>query len=177
MELEKLRYPIGRFSAPKKMTPKKRKEYIKVISKYPKRLKKAVKNLSEDQLNTPYRPEGWTVRQVVNHVADSHINSYIRFRWTMTEDAPMIKAYDEKSWAELPDAKYGNIEDSLSILKGVHARWTTLLKEMSDLDYQRELGHPEWKENLSLNTMLALYVWHCEHHLAHITSLIEREGW
>ena len=177
MDIEKLKYPIGKFDRSKEMTPKRRQKCIKTIGRYPKKLKRVVSTLSEEQLNTPYRPDGWTVRQVVNHLADSHINSYIRFRWALTEETPMIKAYDEKSWAELPDAKYGSVKDSLTILKGVHARWFSLLTEMSDMDFKKELSHPDWNSNLSLDTMLSLYTWHCNHHMAHITELIKRENW
>ena len=105
------------------------------------------------------------------------MNGYIRFKWAITEEKPIIKAYDEKSWAELSDAKNGDIKDSITILKGVHARWVNLLEDMSESDFQKELAHPEWKNNLSLSFMLSLYAWHCDHHLAHIKHLIKREGW
>ena len=177
ISLEKLKYPIGRLDRNQEHTPINRKMWIKTIKRLPKKLNKLTKGLSKEQLATPYRPDGWTVRQVVNHLADSHVNSYIRFRWALTEDTPIIKAYDEKSWAELSDAKNGDIKDSITILKGIHARWVNLLEDMSESDFQKELAHPEWKNNLSLSFMLSLYAWHCDHHLAHIKHLIKREGW
>jgi hypothetical protein len=177
MDIQNLKYPIGKLDKDQKYTVKNRKKWIKTIKKLPKRLKKVVTKLDDSQLNTPYRPEGWTVRQVVHHLADSHVNSYIRFRWTLTEDSPMIKAYDEKSWAELPDAKNSDIDASLLMLSAIHKRWGRLLESMSNEDFARELGHPEWDKSLSLNFMCSLYAWHCEHHLAHITELIKREGW
>jgi len=177
MELERLKYPVGKFKSPEIITEELRVEYIKNIEDLPDIVEKIVAPLSAQQLNTPYRPEGWTVRQVVHHMADSHINSYVRFRWTLTEDEPMIKPYNEKPWAELPDAKDGDVELSLSLLKSLHARWVVLLRAMSQNDYQKKLGHPDWTSKLSLNKMVALYSWHCLHHTAHITELIRREGW
>ena len=133
--------------------------------------------LTDHQLDTPYRPGGWTVRQLIHHIADSHLNSYVRFRWALTEDTPVIKAYDEKEWAELPDAQSAPIKYSLNLLKAVHGRWSLLLERMSPDDFEKELSHPEWKYNLSLNDMVQLYHWHGSHHLAHITGLIAREEW
>lgn len=177
MDLEQLKYPIGKFEISPDYDADMRAKMIANIKSFPQRLTTVVMELNEEQLDTPYRPEGWTVRQVIHHVADSHINSYIRFRWTLTEETPNIKAYDEKLWAELPDAKSAPIKFSLNLLKAVHARWTLLMERMSDDDFSKELGHPEWKNNLSLDKMLQLYNWHCDHHLAHITTLMEREGW
>ena len=177
MELEKLKFPIGKFSPNKDYDADMRYEMIANIKSFPQKLTGVVMELNDEQLDTPYRPEGWTVRQVVHHVADSHLNSYIRFRWTLTEDTPVIKAYEQADWAELPDAKNAPIKFSLNLLKAIHARWTLLLERMSVEHYERELRHPEWKNNLSLNDMLQLYSWHCDHHLAHITSLIDRKGW
>lgn len=177
MDIEQLKYPIGRFERQASITKEERAILVANIKSFPQRLTTVVMELNEEQLDTRYRPEGWTVRQVVHHVADSHINSYIRFRWTLTEDTPIIKAYNEQTWAELPDAKSAPIKFSLNLLKAVHARWTLLLGQMSEADFAKELGHPEWKNNLSLDDMLQLYSWHCDHHQAHITSLIEREGW
>lgn len=177
MDLEKLKYPVGKFKSPEKITPDHRSEYIKNIEELPHILENIVSKLSAEQLDTPYRPEGWTVRQVVHHLADSHINSYVRFRWTLTEDEPVIKAYDEQPWAELPDAKNGDVNLSLALLKALHARWVVLLRAMSDKDFSKQLQHPDWTSKLSLNKMAALYSWHSLHHTAHITSLIERKGW
>lgn len=177
MDIEKLQYPIGKFKSPEKVSGEQRNEFIRNIEELPQKVANAVKGFSSEQLDTPYRPGGWTVRQVIHHMADSHINSYVRFRWALTEDEPMIKAYEEKPWAELPDAKSGDVELSLNLLSALHARWVTLLKSMSDEDFSRQLGHPEWTNKLSLNKMAALYSWHCLHHTAHITKLIERKGW
>lgn len=177
MDIEQLKYPIGKFERQATLSTEERAALIANIKSFPQRLTTVIMELNEEQLNTPYRPEGWTVRQVVHHAADSHINSYVRFRWALTEETPIIKAYDQTSWAELSDAKSAPIKFSLNLLKAVHARWTLLLGQMSEEEFARELSHPEWKNNLSLDDMLQLYSWHCDHHLAHITSLIEREGW
>ena len=175
--IESLKYPIGKFQRPDSLSLEDRKELIKSIRKLPKRLTKAVEYLSEEQLSTPYRPGGWTVAQVVHHLADSHVNSYIRFKWALTEDTPMIKAYDENLWAVTDDASSTEIKYSLQLIKGLHKRWTRVLSNMTEQDFSRELAHPEWSNNLSLDTMLALYSWHCDHHLAHVRELAKRKGW
>ena len=177
MDLEKYRYPIGRFDANQELTESNFSAWTEVIENFPLQIERVVANFSEEQLNTPYRPGGWTVAQLVNHVADSHLNSYIRFKWTMTEDTPAIKAYDQREWAKLADAKSTDLSASFLILRGVHARWTTLLRSLNPDDFNKELSHPDWERNLTLGLMLSLYAWHCEHHLSHITKLIEREGW
>ena len=140
-------------------------------------MRSAVAGLNEGQLETPYRAGGWTVRQVVHHVADSHLNSYIRFRWTLTEDTPTIKAYDETRWAELPDAKTAPVEVSLKLLESLHVRWVYLLETLDDEAFKRSFVHPETGEEISLERNLALYAWHGRHHCAHITALRERNGW
>lgn len=177
MDIEQLKYPIGKFHPNPDFNAELRNEMINNIKSFPQRLTGVVTELNEEQIDTPYRPGGWTVRQLVHHLADSHVNSYIRFRWTLTENTPEIKPYEQADWAELPDAKSAPVKFSLNILKAIHARWVLLMDRMTDEEFRRELGHPEWKNNLSLNTMVQLYNWHCDHHLAHITSLIEREGW
>jgi hypothetical protein len=174
--LESLQYPIGKFHAPEPCHPEQRNEWIKAISCLPSGLSAVVQDLSERQLDTPYRPDGWSVRQVVHHVADSHMNSVIRFRWALTEDVPLIKAYDEALWAQLPDAASLAPQVSLDLLDGLHRRWTALLTQMTDADFERRLRHPESGE-LSLNKMLALYAWHGQHHVAHIAKLRDRMGW
>jgi uncharacterized damage-inducible protein DinB len=175
-ELNELRYPIGRFTVPKEISTEQIKSYIKTIEESPAKYRKAVQDLSEEQLDTPYRPDGWTVRQVIHHVPDSHINSYVRFKLGLTEDKPTIKTYDEAKWAELDDSRETPIEVSLTLLESLHERWTLLLKSMSEKDFNKTVSHPEWGE-IRLDKMLALYDWHCKHHLAHITNLRKRMGW
>ena len=177
MDIEKLKYPIGKFKSPESFTGELRAEFIKNIEELPLKMSVAVKDLNEEQLNTPYRPDGWTIRQVVHHTADSHINSYMRFKWTLTEDEPFIKAYDEKSWANQPDALGGDVSLSLNLLTALHERWVYFLKALSEEDFERKLQHPDWTRKLSLNMMCALYSWHSRHHTAHITELRKRKGW
>jgi len=177
MDLEKLRYPIGRFKPVEGSPIELVKTCVRKIEQLPVQLSQAVVHLNDDQLNTPYRPDGWTVRQVVHHVTDSHINSYVRYHWALTEVDPIIKAYEEQQWAELPDGKNAPISLSLSLLEALHKRWAYLLNEMNPEDYDRLLNHPEWKFPLSLGFMTQLYAWHGEHHLAHIISLIKRKNW
>jgi hypothetical protein len=170
-----LRYPVGRYEPVTELTPELRERHLDEIEALPARMRAAVAGLSEAQLDTEYRPGGWTVRQVVHHVPDSHLNSYSRFKFALTEDVPTIKTYDEAAWAELPDSR-GDVEVSLRLLDALHERWVRLLRGMSEADYARRLYHPEWGE-LSLDAMVGLYEWHCRHHVAHITSLRERMGW
>jgi hypothetical protein len=173
---EQLRYPTGKFKAPETVSSDDIKQWMDVIEKFPERLQKETATLNDAQLNTPYRDEGWTVRQVVHHVADSHMNAYIRFKLTLTEDTPTIKPYLEARWAEMPDSK-ATINLSLPILEGVHKRWMIILRSMKPEDFERKLFHPEQNKELFLKNMLALYAWHSNHHLAHITELKKREGW
>ena len=170
-----LRFPIGEFDADIEITPEVRNSFIKTISDLPDKIRDAVKVLSDEQIDTAYRPGGWTIRQVVHHVADSHMNSYCRFKLGLTEELPTIRAYYEDRWAELPDSKLP-IEFSLKIIEGIHTRWTTMLESMSDDDFSRKLIHPETGE-WRLDKLLALYDWHSRHHTAHITSLCERMSW
>lgn len=177
MHDETLRYPIGKFSAPSDITPAQREEYIAGIEKLPQDLRQAVASLSEEQLDTPYREGGWTLRQVVHHIPDSHINSYVRYKWTLTEDNPTIKAYYEDRWAELPDTQYAPVALSLDLLKAVHQRWVVLLRHMQEDDWAKSFVHPGGQRTIRLDTALAMYVWHGKHHLAHIESLKQRKGW
>jgi hypothetical protein len=170
------RYPVGHYQAPEIITAAERSPWIRQIETLPSSLKEAVAGLSDTQLNTPYRPGGWTVRQVVHHLPDSHLNSYTRFRLALTEDSPAIKPYDEAAWAELPDAKSGPIEPSLALLEGLHMRWAGLLHSLDDADYARTFKHPELGE-IRLDWTLGLYAWHCRHHLSHILNLRRREDW
>lgn len=171
-----LSYPIGKFSPPEMITEAHRIQWIKDIEEMPALLRNAVTGLNQKQLDTPYRPDGWTVRQVVHHLPDSHINSYVRFKWTLTEDKPVIKAYDEASWAMLADSS-ADIELSLALLDSLHARWVVLLSAMSDADFEKSFVHPESGKEIGLARNLALYSWHGSHHVAHVTSLRERMGW
>jgi hypothetical protein len=170
-----LRYPIGRFERPASITPEQRNAWIDTLAAAPDRFQAAVRGLSDAQLDTPYRPEGWTVRQVCHHVADSHMNSFIRFRLALTEHEPTVKLYDEAKWALLADAALP-VEPSLCLLGGLHHRLVVMLRSLSDADFARSFRHPEIGL-VDLNTNAALYAWHSRHHEAHITALRERMGW
>lgn len=172
-----LRYPIGQFSCPEVISNETKEEWIEVLEDFPGRLENLVINLSKEQLETPYREGGWTIRQVIHHCADSHHNSYIRFKWALSENTPTIKAYDEKSWAELFDSKTAPIELSLNHLKAVHAKLVYLLKGLSDTDLQRTFIHPENNDTILLRKNIGIYAWHCNHHYAHIENLLIREDW
>ena len=171
-----LRFPVGKFSPPADVTPQDRSRFIEEIAATPTRLRAAVAGLSPAQLDTPYRDGGWTVRQVVHHVPDSHLNAYIRFKLALTEDEPTIKPYFEDRWATLEDSRTTPIEVSLALLEALHTRWVILLRSMKAADFARPLNHPEMGR-LNLDRMLALYAWHGRHHVAHVTSLRERMGW
>ncbi|HEY4306842.1 MAG TPA: putative metal-dependent hydrolase [Gemmatimonadaceae bacterium] len=171
-----LSYPIGRFQRPDTLSDVQRYDAIESIASMPQRFRTAIANLGEQQLDTPYRPDGWTVRQVVHHVPDSHMNALTRFKLALTEDNPTIKPYNEAAWAKLEDARSTAIETSLSLLDGLHDRWVRVLRAMSPSDFARTLVHPE-NGALTLDQMLALYDWHGRHHTAHVTSLRERNGW
>jgi DinB superfamily len=171
-----LRYPVGRFKSPETISAEDRAAWIDIIQAFPEKLEAAVKGLSDTQLNTPYRPGGWTVRQVVHHLADSHSNASIRMRFALTEDAPAILAYDEAQWALLPDAKDADPSSSLALIRGLHERWTILLRALNEQQFARTFRHPELGE-LRLDWTLGLYAWHSRHHVAHITSLKARQGW
>jgi uncharacterized damage-inducible protein DinB len=171
-----LRYPIGKFQWKGSATDAERAVFIDQIAETPARLHEAVRGLTAEQLETPYRPDGWTVKQVVHHLADSHVNSYVRFKLALTEEKPTIKTYDQELWANLSDSKTTRAEVSLALLESLHERWLNLLRSMSSSDFARTLNHPEMGE-IDLDRLLALYAWHGRHHVAHITSLRERMGW
>jgi uncharacterized damage-inducible protein DinB len=171
-----LSYPIGRFEWKGLQTLEERQRLIDEIARAPQRLRAAVSDLSVQQLETPYRPGGWTVRQVVHHVPESHMNSYIRFKLALTENQPTVKPYDEARWAELPDVAATPIEVSLNLLEALHERWVLLLRSLTNADFNKEFQHPEIGI-VSLDRNLALYAWHGAHHVAHITSLRERMNW
>ncbi|CAN5449449.1 bacillithiol transferase BstA [soil metagenome] len=173
---EDLRYPIGEFDRNYEVSPAARADRIRTIAELPTRVTQAVAGLSETQLDTPYRPDGWTVRQTVHHIADSHSNSLTRFKLALTEDEPpTIRPYYEERWAELADSKLP-VDVSLKMIETIHTRWVALLNSMADEDFKREFIHPE-TGNWPLEGALALYAWHSKHHKAHITSLRDRNGW
>jgi uncharacterized damage-inducible protein DinB len=172
-----LRYPVGKFDIDAPVSEADYPRLIADIAEAPGALRSAVAGLARDQLETRYRPEGWTVTQVVHHVPDSHLNAYTRFKLALTEIEPTIKPYDEAAWAELPDSRKVPVEVSLDLLDALHLRWVTLLRSMDAADFGRGLRHPEHGRVLTLKQMLALYAWHGRHHVAHITSLRKREGW
>jgi hypothetical protein len=171
-----LRYPIGKFQKLENLTVEQRRPLIGAIAEAPARLASAVANLTPAQLDTPYRPGGWTVRQVVHHVPDSHLNSYVRFKLALTEDEPTIKTYEEGLWAELGDIKTTPVETSLALLENLHKRWVVLLGSLTPAEWERKFRHPKMGP-VTLNQTLALYAWHGRHHVAHITSLRERNRW
>ena len=170
------RYPIGKFSYDGNLTENQKGTFLDEIAQTPARLRAAVKGLSSDQLDTPYRPGGWTVRQVVHHVPDSHLNAYVRFKLALTEDAPTIKPYAEDRWAELADTKATPVEVSLTLLDSLHDRWVRLLRALTTEEWKRTFRHPDLGP-MTLEKTLALYAWHGRHHVAHVTALREREGW
>jgi len=171
-----LRYPIGRFAARQLVSDQDRHSAIDTIAALPSAIRTVTKDLTDSQLDTPYRPDGWTVRQVVHHVADSHMNSYIRCRLALTEDQPTIKPYDEAKWAMLPDARQEDIGVSLDLIESMHSRWTVLLRSLSDKDWARTFRHPE-RGVMRLDVNSLLYAWHSKHHVAHINGLRQRNGW
>jgi len=170
------RYPIGPLPKVGEVDDAWRRARIAEIEEAPARLRAAVEGLSPERLDTPYRPEGWTVRQVVHHVPDSHVNAYVRFKLALTEDAPTIKPYEEDRWARLADTRDTPVEVSLALLDALHSRWVVLLRSLGAADFARSLNHPE-KGLLSLDQMLNLYAWHGRHHVAHVTALCGRMGW
>lgn len=176
-DLDTLRYPIGKFECPSLITEQHLERWMDTLEQFPDKLKKAVNNLSDEQLDTPYRPEGWTVRQVVHHVSDSHHHSYVRFKWALTEDKPVIKYYFEKEWANLDDAKHAPIEMSLNHLKAVHVKLNYLLRSLNESQLNRTFIHPEHNEETSLKENVGKYAWHSEHHFAHVHNLLQRKGW
>lgn len=175
--MDTLRYPIGKPKIPKEVTPKILAEWIHTLESFPEKLTQLVTRLSEEQLNTPYRDGGWTIRQVIHHCADSHHNSYTRFKWTLTEDKPTIKAYYEDRWAELFDSKSAPIALSLNSLKALHSKWVYFLRGLTPEQLQQSFIHPEGNEEVGLLENIGIYAWHCDHHYAHIAQLLLRKGW
>jgi uncharacterized damage-inducible protein DinB len=171
-----LRYPIGPFQPVTSLTPAQRVTCIEQIAAAPEGLRRAAQGLDDRQLDTPYRPGGWTVRQVVHHVPDSHLNAYTRFKLACTEESPAIKTYDETRWAELPEARSAPIDVSLDLLTSLHRRWVLFLETLGRTDFARTVRHPDWGSP-TVDFLLAQYAWHGRHHTAHITTLRERMGW
>lgn len=177
IQLEKLRYPIGKFSFNAKADEKEIKKWIEEIEQLPFNARESVKGLNEEQKNTSYRKDGWTVKQVIHHLADSHINAYCRIKLALTENHPTIKPYEETLWAEMDDAKNLPVEISLKLLEALHIRWVHLLKKLSASDFEKTVYHPESGRDMSVKFLIHLYSWHGKHHCAHITSLRERMKW
>lgn len=176
-ELYNLRYPIGKFEAPSIYTSELLAKAIQTIESFPEKLKAEVAHLTQEQLETPYRHEGWTIRQVVHHYADSHMNCFIRLKWTMTENNPTIKFYYENLWSEGIDNKTMPIEPTLQFLEGLHYRLAFVMKNLNEIDLEKAYIHPEHNKEFQLKEMICLYAWHSKHHLAHITELKKRKGW
>jgi uncharacterized damage-inducible protein DinB len=174
--MDDLRYPIGQFAPQPQLSQEVRRTLIRQIADAPAGLRAAVRGLDDRQLDTPYRPGGWTVRQVAHHVPDSHLNAYIRFKLGLTEDNPTIKPYDEAAWAKVADTSRTPVEVSLTLLDALHTRWVVLLESMEPADFERGVVHPDHGQR-TLDWLLQLYSWHGRHHAAHITRLREREGW
>ncbi|MEP6614822.1 MAG: YfiT family bacillithiol transferase [Mucilaginibacter sp.] len=168
-----LKYPVGNFVPPVSYTPEDLRKWTKTIKEFPGKLRHAIVNLNEQQLDTPYRPGGWSIRQVVHHCADSHMNSLLRFKWALTEDNPTIKPYEEADWALLPDYRMP-VESSLKILEGLHLHWGALIDSFGEDEWRRTFTHPATGKTMQLKTALALYAWHSKHHLAHVETAIKR---
>lgn len=175
--MDNFQYPIGKFERVDKVSTEQRTEWIKQIAETPTKLRSAINGLSVEQLDTPYRHGGWTVRQVVHHLPDSHMNAYIRFKLALTEEKPIIKPYMENRWAELDDYRNTPLEVSLTLLESLHQRWVALLSNLRDSQFELTFTNPESDDTIAIGTALGLYAWHGRHHIAHITSLRERMGW
>lgn len=175
--LEHKKYPIGKFKKPENISDQDLDLYIKTIKDFPGKLKNLIENWTDEQLDTQYREGGWKVRQLINHLSDSHMNSFIRFKLALTEDNPTIKPYDEAKWAELQDSFSMEIKPALQILKGLHKRWVYELKSLTNREFESTFFHPENNETITLKENVAFYSWHCEHHLAHIKNLKTEKGW
>ena len=174
--IEELRYPTGKYQ-PQPFSEKQKEKWLNDLKFLPQELELAIQNLDEAQLQTPYREDGWTVQQLVHHVADSHINAYMRFKLGLTENNPPIKPYEEKEWAKLDDVNTVPINVSITLLHALHRRWVATIKNLSDEQWERTVFHPEQKKEMTLWYLLGMYAWHGKHHVKHITALRERNGW
>lgn len=176
MNLESLKYPIGKFQFDSNVTKDKIGEWITTIETFPKEINKIIELLPGDKLNWRYRPEGWSIKQVIHHLADSHSNAFIRIKLALTESNPTIKPYDETLWSVLYDSTSNHITPSLKIIDGVHEKWSLLLKNLSDQEWDRTYFHPEHEKSFSIKEAIEMYNWHCKHHLAHIQQALENDG-
>jgi uncharacterized damage-inducible protein DinB len=176
-ELNNLRFPVGRFTPTQPVSSEVIEQCIDTISSFPQKLRAVTAGMSEAQLNIPYREGGWTIKEVVHHCADSHMNAFIRFKLGLSEDNPTIKPYLQDEWVKQPDVKKESINVSLHLLEALHIRWTSLLEDMNKADFERTFYHPEMKKPITLAKNLCLYAWHCDHHLGHVTGLKDRMGW
>ena len=176
-QLELLKYPIGKFDCPQTINSGHITGWVSILEHFPNRLEQLVKDLSKEQLDTAYRPNGWTVRQVVHHLSDSHQHSYTRFKWALTENKPVIKAYHEDRWAELFDSRTGPIGMSIQHLKALHFKFVYLLKSLSETNLNKAFVHPETQKEVLLKQNIGIYAWHCNHHYAHIENLLKRNQW
>lgn len=174
---EQLAYPVGRYEAPEKYPPELQHEWIAAIEALPKWLDLCIENLDAAQLDTPYRPGGWTINQVIHHLADSHMNAYIRLKLALTEESPVVKPYDEKLWAELPDVETVPVNVSITLLHALHQRWVQVLRNMQPEDWERTYFHPEHEHYVAIWQMTDLYAWHGRHHMEQIRSLRQRMNW
>ena len=175
--MEALRYPIGRYQKPDTYTPQQLNEWMDVLTVAPSWLDVCIENLDEQQLQTPYRPGGWTVQQVIHHIADSHLNAYIRIKLALTEDTPTVMPYQEALWAELPDTQLVPVNISVTLLHALHRRLVALLRQLSPAEWERSYYHPEHKRNFPIWEVVALYAWHSRHHMEHVRRLRERMNW
>ena len=174
--MDELKYPIGKFISKDSYSSEEISANISRIASLPSQLSSAVAGFTEKKFDTPYRDEGWTVRQLIHHIADSHLNAYIRIKWTLTEDSPIIKAYNEKMWATTLEVSC-DPQISIKLIEAHHAKWVELLKRLTPSDLEKHFIHPETLRQVKLKTLVALYAWHSDHHLAHITKLKDRMGW
>ncbi|MCP2027912.1 hypothetical protein L1276_003080 [Flavobacterium sp. HSC-32F16] len=177
LDLEKLKYPIGKFNAPDEYSSEYISDKIKEIAALPEKIKNEAINLSDEQLDTPYRPDGWTMRQVIHHCAESHMNCYVRLKWALTENNPIIKPYDEKLWSDLPDSLTMPITPTLSLLEGLHFRLAYIMKNLSKNDLEKSFIHPENNSEYKIKQIIGMYAWHGNHHLAHIRNLKKQRNW
>ncbi len=176
MDINQLKFPVGNYIAPQEITQNDIESWIKNIELFPQKLSELVASLTSKELNYIYRPGGWTVKQVIHHLADSHLNSFTRFKLTLTEEKPIVRPYQEAQWAETIDANNDHVDLSLNILYGLHARWVMLLKNLTSADFDRTYFHPDDQKQYTMKWMLGLYDWHCRHHFAHIEQALKHEG-